>query len=74
MATAWEKQKAYAAKRSAALRAEMEEAIREVDQERFRVAYTAALNYMPARGEGNRRDLHARFIAAKVAKEGRFED
>lgn len=44
--TAWEKEKAYCARRAEKLGAEMDEAIAAGDRERFTAAYQTAMRYM----------------------------
>ena len=47
--TAWEKEKAYCARRAEQLGAEMDEAIEAGDRDSFSAAYRKALRYMPVK-------------------------
>ena len=59
--SAWEKEKAYRAKRAAGLAVELKQAIADKDQATFANAYTAALRYMPAK---ERKEYMMQFLAA----------
>lgn len=57
--TAYEKEKAYCARRAAELTAEMEAAIETKDRERFKAAYGASARYMRQK---ERKPLYIRFL------------
>jgi len=65
--TAYEKEKAYCARRAAELTAEMEAALEAKDPERFKVAYSASARYMRQK---ERKPLYLRFLAllGEIAK------
>ena len=66
--TAWEKEKAYCARRAEALAQEMENAIARLDVDDFKQAYTTAARYMK---KGQRQELYRRFLAVAYSSKGR---
>lgn len=57
--TAYEKEKAYCARRAAELTAEMEAALETGDRERFKAAYGPSARYMRQK---DRKPLYMRFL------------
>ena len=67
--TKWEKQKAYAKRRAAALGKEMDQAIEAFDRDRFEQAHSKAVIYMSSKERGV---YHRRYLEA-IIKNRRVE-